>query len=772
MIHTLKIRDYTRPMLFVSSLALCTALTPVVAFAQDAGAVPSTSGTNGGGQQLQEIVVTAQRREQNLQDTPISISAFNAQALQANGVTSVKELGQIVSSLNLSGNEGVVYPVLRGIGNLNGGNAGNESSVAVYLDDVYYSRLSPAYLALGSIDRVEVLNGPQGTLFGRNSSGGALQLFTKDPGRTPEMDVTAGYANYNTVSGNLYASTPVTDTLSWNFAVGGSSQGQGWGKSVVTGKDAYKESEVTVRSKLLWEPSDRTRVKFVAYYALTDGSIGNAVGTAKGTFASGPNWAFLGKAPPPGYPSAQGLYPSLSNNSSTFYDTRENFPSDVHEHGYGGSIRIDQDVSFADLVSISAARKSSGYALADDDYTANNFLNANLHSIDNDISEELQIKSKRGSKISWIVGGYYFYTKAGFKPASIYGDFLDYAIAPGSAENIFGLQTINSYAGFGQVTAPIFDKTNLTLGARYTEDHLQGKGTQTIVIPGVGDIPASAPYADAKHAHAFTYKAAIDHHFADDFMTYASVSRGYKAGTFNTIPLDQPPNKAETVMAYELGVKSEFFDRRVRVNGALFWNEIKNPQVLEIVTQGNVSGTALINAQKARTRGGEVAIEAVPVTGLTLHTGVTYVDARYLKFLNAPFYQVVGGALTGPTAGDASGNRMPDVPKWKVDLGATYTLNSSAGEWVGDVSVSYSSKLDWSADNLIPQKPVTLLNVSLNYTPASQKWLTFSAWGKNLTKSHYFSFVQEQVGQLGNSEFQGMPGAPLTFGGSISMKFR
>ena len=226
-------------------------------------------------------------------------------------------------------------------------------------------------------------------------------------------------------------------------------------------------------------------------------------------------------------------------------------------------------------------------------------------------------------------------------------------------------------------------------------------------------------------------------------------------------------------MAYEVGAKSELFDHRIRVNGALFWNDIENPQVLEVVTPpGGVPGTALINAQGARTRGGEVSVEAIVASGLRLSAGATYLDAKYTHFLNAPYYAVNNGSLTGPFARDASGNRLPEVPRWRVNVGANYALNSGIGHWVADVSASYTGRFAWPADNIISQKPVTLVNATLNFTPASNQAVTLSLWGKNLAGVHYEAFVQEQVGLAGNSEFQASPAPPLTFGGTVSLKFR
>lgn len=741
----------------ICGLLVTTGLTSTAASAQDAA-------TNGGDAQLQDIVVTAQRRSERLQDTPVAVSAFNAETLKSSGVANLADLSHVAPSLQVSSTAGVYLPFLRGVGN-NNGSLGNESSVATYIDDVYYTRLATAYLELGSIDRVEVLNGPQGTLFGRNSSGGAIQMFSKDPGRDAEVNATIGYANFDKISGQFYASAPLTDTLAWNISVGGSDQRDGWGKSLSTGQDANLGWFVTVRSKLVWEPADGTRIKLVGFYAKSRSDIGSVQDFYEGTFGVSPG--------------GTSVLTSLKNSKDTFYDTRLDHRPDSSEEGYGGSLRIDQDISFADLVSISAFRKSDGVYRTDLDYSGQPFYNADLGDRDDQITQEIQVKSKAGSKINWIFGAYYLHWKAGYNPAIGYGDLFNLFVAPGTQLTFFSEQIVNSYSGFAQATAPLGAKTNLTVGARYTHDKITGYGEQNYVIPGVGEVSAAAPgianpFTDRTKTNAFTYRVALDHHFTDDVMAYASVSRGFKAGAYNTLPLQTEAADPEKVQAYEIGLKTELLDRRVRLNGALFWSDIKSPQVLTTINTGTVSAVSLTNAQKARIRGAEGSIEAVPVKGLTLRGAVTYLDAEYTRFTNTPIFSgglTPGSIITGPVLGDGSGNRMANVPKWRFDLGANYAVTTGIGEWVGDVGLSYTGAYPWTADNNLVAESVTLVNASLRFTPASMNWLTVSVWGKNLGNKRYYLIGQESAGPAGTGGYPAAPAAPRTYGGSLSVKF-
>ncbi|MDZ7896278.1 MAG: TonB-dependent receptor [Sphingobium sp.] len=738
---------------------LTTGLTPVSALAQEAAAAPQATADatvqNDG--QLQDIVVTAQRREQKLQDVPVAVTAFGAAALQASGVSTIKELAFVDPSLNVPQVVGVYLPFLRGIGNAAGGNLGNESSVPVYIDDLYYTRLTTAYLAINSIDRVEVLKGPQGTLFGRNSSGGAIQMFTKDPGSRSEVNGSVGYANYDRWSGQLYASTPHSDTLAWNIAVAGTDQRDGWGKSLATGRDIFTEKFVTARSKLVWEPGDETKVKLVGFYAYSKGDIGMVNDRHSGTYAS--SAAIVA----PGYPNPPVRLPSLADvPGANFYDTRNNLPQFARAEGYGGSLRIDQGLGFADLVSITGYRASDELIRLDADITAQNLLNGDLNSKDSQVTQEFQLKSKSGSDIDWIVGAFYLRSLVKYNPIILYGD----AFGAGTVE-IRSKQIINSYSMFGQVTAPLADTTNLTVGLRYNIDNLKG---------------SSPTYSNSEVFRKLTWKGTLDHHFTDDVMAYASISRGYKSGAFKTFPLDSPPALPEVIDSYELGVKTELFDRRVRLNGALFWNDIKNPQVLAVDVQGLIPGIILTNAQKARIKGAEIGIDAVAAPGLTLRGAATYLDGKYVEYINAPFYCLNGTTIAGPStvqnggpcpvpADGAAGNRLPNVAKWSFNAGVNYKLGTGIGEWVGDVSLAYTGRFAWNPDNFVFEKAVTLVNASLNFTPASADWLTVGIWGKNLTNVQYYSITQESVGPGGTAGFQSGAAAPRTYGGTISFKF-
>jgi len=782
--------------------ALTFGLAPVFVLPVEAQttAAPESSAT------LEEVVVTAQKRAQNVQDTPLSVTAISGDALNAAGVTTVLDLSHLDPALQIGHSTGVVTTFIRGIGNTVT-TAGNEASVPVYIDDVYFVRASYPFFDLSSIDRVEVLKGPQGTLFGRNASGGVISVYTKDPDLgANDADVRVGYGNYNTVTAKAYGSIALTDKLAANLVVNYHDQGDGWGKNKALvdpldtskgylpgGLDYWKSHGISTRGKVLWEPTDTTTVKVIGYYEDTwdstgeyarpfPGTVGGTPDPAHNGFPLGPGMPGFG-LPPAGGPYSQVL-PPLS-----FYDVSlPTKPEGDSSHGGGGSVRLDQGVGFADFVSITAYRKNTELYYSDGNYSPYPWLIYALNIVDNQFSQEFQLKSKPNSPFSWIVGLYYLDSNGGFDPTTIYGSGPNTAGLAGV--DIFGEQNTKSYAGFTQATLPIAEATNLTLGLRYTNDDVDGVGQEnTRFLPAVATLlglpSTTLPGAIFKSDADFkklTWKDSLDHKFTDKVMGYISDSRGYKAGTFNTLPLDAPALQPEVVDTYELGVKSEMAEGRVRLNGALFWNDIKDPQV-----QAQKNGLVFLeNAGSARTKGAEFDLTVLATEGLTLRMAGTLLDARFRSFPSAPSYcpnpnvpAATCQALT-PTlplapgnlntiAVDATGNQLPYASKFKATIGGNYETNfTGVGRVVFDLNGDYSSKFNWDADNVIQEGSHFLLDGSIAVTPQSIQKMTLLFWMKNITGVQYNI---DYYAQASGSAFSSAPGAPRTFGGEVQMKF-
>ena len=756
-----------------------------------ASATASGDNATGG---LQEIVVTAQKRAQNVQNVPLSITAVTGASLANKGIDTVQDLRLVDPALQIGHSTGVVTTFIRGIGNPVT-TAGNEASVPVYIDDVYFVRAAYPFFSLGSVDRVEVLKGPQGTLFGRNASGGVISIYTRDPDfNTPEMSGKVGGANYDTVYGQLYVNRPLTDNLAWNFSFDGNRQTGGWGRDINTGLPTYREHHISLRSKLLWEPTESTKIKLIGYYESAYNEQGIYGRPFPGTVAGYPDGLHNGfpMLPDQAAKGQIGVQPTLG-----FYDTNLNFNEFDRSRGGGGSIRIDQGLGFADFVSISAIRRNKELYYSEGDNSSVDQLRYQLYVLDHQFSQELQLKSKPYSKLTWILGFYYLNALQGFNPTNINGEGTK-LVGVDNVE-IIGKERIKSLAGFGQATYPITDNTNLTGGLRYTVDKVGGYGkTVTTLSAGVlgpdpVDIVAGQtpdPVTFNKTFKKWTYKVSVDHHFSRNVMAYATYSRGYKAGTYNTLPLDSPALKPEVVDAYEIGAKTELFDRKVRLNAALFWNDIQSPQV-----QAQRNGlVALINAGSARTRGAEFSASALLARNLTFNLGATYLDARFRDFKGAPAYcpsrlvspaecasiLAANGASPAVIASigdgninqifvDASGNRMPYASKYKLTASLNYVYDAvGMGQFTFDGSLNYQSKFNWDSDNVYKEPAHTFLDGSITFAPESLENIRFRLWMKNITNVHY---NVAYYAQASGSAFSSAPGAPRTFGGEVLFKF-
>ncbi len=701
---------------------------------------------------LEEIIVTAQRRSQNLQDVPVAVTAFTGEALENKGIFRVSDIQQADSSLFVSQMSGVIIPFLRGVGNPGASTPGNEASVPVYIDDVYYSRLASAYLELANIERVEVLKGPQGTLFGRNSTGGLMQVFTRDPGETTDLSATLGYANYDTVSGKLYAATPLGENVSAGISLAGLNQGDGWGKNLLTGKDTYRRKFYNIRSKLVFEPTDTTKIRLSGFYTYQRQNQGNAVSIYPGTTR--------------GYPLGSPLQGTQYFDPPGFYDINANTEIFHRLRGWGGALKIDQELGFADFVSITSFRKAKEFLSYEGDHTDLNWLAFPINIKDRQITQEFQLKSQASSKISWILGLFYINSRTNVDVA-INGDAL--TLNGLASQNLNSVQKIESWAPFAQATFPVVDdKTNITLGVRYTKDRVEGQGRQSIT-PLVGpDFPAAPDYNETFNFDKWTYKVSLDHNFTDDIMAYATWSRGYKSGTFNTIPVAAAPTRPETVTSYEAGLKMMLFDRRVRANFAVFRNDIKDPQVQLVQLVDTPAGptplVAFANAKKARTKGVEFDSTILVTDQLRLDLSGQYLWAKFLDFDNAPFNVPIFTSPWGVTlaTGDASGNRLSQTPKWKLNAGFNYDVPTSFGQFTLAGQMSYRSSLTWDPDNILTEPKLTLFNASISFKPEFNDRLTFRLWGANLSNEKYFNNQIPQTdtpaGDLGGV------GDPRTYG--------
>ncbi|MBL8267086.1 TonB-dependent receptor [Steroidobacter sp.] len=734
----------------VSSALLALLFNASVAGAQS---VPANQDSSAG--QLETVMVTAQRRAESIQDVPLSVVALSKESLEAAGVKNVMDLQQVDPSLSISAQSGAVIPFIRGIGNIASQTPGNESSVPIYIDDAYYSRLFVPYLSFAdNIERVEVLKGPQGTLFGRNATGGLIHIVTRDPGQTTEFSAKLGYGSQQTTTGQVYFATPLNDQLAIDFSFSGQNMGEGFGTNLYNGADTYFRNFYTARSKLVWTPSDTTKVRLSAVQVRDSSSIGTVGGGGLRNYT-------------------RGLPPSFTQEfeqPSDFFDINVNYNTKRRHRGNAFTLRVDQEFGFADFSSISFYRQSREPWTSEGDHTNARWLEYDLNVEDKQITQEFQLRSKDDSTLSWIFGLYYMNADAAYDPVVITGEAIELG---GLRTNVLiGKQEIDSKAAFGQATLPIFaDAANLTLGVRYTQDTVDGFGRGFGETLGSGAIVSfGPPYVDEAKFSKVTYKVALDRSFTPDLLGYTSVSRGYKSGVFNLLPLSAPAVPPEVVDAYDIGLKSTLAGGRAHFNVSLFWNEIEALQTNVVEVVSGVATPKLASADKARTRGVEFDGDLLATDGLTVRFSGQYIDAEFIDFPNAPVvtplfvapYGLVGGV------GDVSGLGLPQIPEWKLNVGLDYEVGSGLGQWLLGTNVAYRSGFPWEADNVVEAPDLTLVNASVELKPSFARNTSVRVWAKNLTDEHYFGNVLAQTGPAG---YLASPAEGRTWGVEFGYRF-
>src|SRR6266403_522682 len=520
----------TPPALFLwtatlASLVNVSLASPAVA--QSAGA--PTSDANGLNQpsdsgRLEEIVVSAQRRLENQQNVPLAITAISAGDLARNGTSGTQDLGQAVPGLVINTVVAAGAPFLRGVGS-DQIEPASEPSVATYVDGVYIASPQANLFSFNNIDRIEVLKGPQGTLFGRNASGGVIQVITRDPSDDLHTDVSLGYANYADVTASAYVTGGVTKTLNGDLAFLFENQGRGWGHDLTTHtqNEQLALDNFAVRSKWLWTPGESTRIRMSIDYAKS---------------AAHNQWQF---APPVTDPVGD-KYPAPFNSWGALPDTQR-----VKTGGIAA--QIDQDLSAIRIVNIVS------YRFTDALYSKDAGMSVPIFHLyekgkQHDISEELQFQSKGNSRFRWIAGLYYLNNLAGYPQEDIVIGKPVTVTPPVSPPHAY--ISTQSYAGFGQGTVNVLPKLDLVVGGRYSFD----KDSARWPNPGPGD----------EHTFTkFTYRVALDYHFADDTLGYVSANRGFKSGGFNPLLRDNE-YLPEILTSYAAGIKSEFLEHRLRLN--------------------------------------------------------------------------------------------------------------------------------------------------------------------------------------------------------------
>ena len=722
--------SFSLPLLLVAGIKLSSAahaqtlpqVQPAAAAqAQDVSSIP-------------EVVITAQRKSERLQDVPISVEAFTSKQLQAAGVVSAQDLPMVTPGLVFGQQAGYAQPYLRGVGTVAAG-PGIENPIALYVDGVYYSSAGGGVLSLASIDQIEVDKGPQGTLFGRNATGGLIQITTKDPSATFGGQTSLTYGDYVTAGADLYLTGAVTQNIATNLAARFFNQQDGYGENLYNGRPVSKTQDLVLRNKWLFIASDNTRIKLTLDYEKSR-YIPN-YGPAPGTTA-------LGAASYPVPPQdIAGVFQPFG---------------DIHEGG--ASLDIRHDFGFAQLVSITAYRQNLINADAAASLSVDPTFGLSSVSYDRheQITQELDLSAPKSDRIHWTVGAYFYDSHAQFSPP---------LFTTGGLITLDGLTYIDNYSNqrdysgalYGQATTEVLAATNLTVGLRYTAEHRSFNGDEVFGFDGGSQVLSDAEH---KMFDKLTWRFALDHHFGQDVMAYVSYNRGFKSGGFNDAIIPTVAYAPETLDAYELGSKVSLFDHHLTLNASAFLYKYQNVQ--EIVYQ--VEDFLIYNGARARDYGLDLDAQWKPISDLTLTAGLEAIHDRFTDFPDAAISTPMEGGGTAYTTGAATGNRVPLTADFTSTLSADYVVRLDAlGSLEPTVTYLYNSGFYGEPDNRLHQPSYNVVNAQVAWTPPDHDWQV-RLWGKNLNDAQFVT----SLGSQPNGDFA-VFAPPRTYGVTVSRSF-
>lgn len=691
------------------------------------------------GTAIEEIVVTAQKRSENLQDVPVSVTALTSDALAARGVNNVLALNNLAPGMRISAGDAAANPkiYIRGVG-LSDFNPNASSGVGVYVDGVYIG--SPLAQMAGFFDlaQVEVLRGPQGTLYGRNTNGGAINITTKRPSQTFGADASLEYGSFNAVTADLGVGGPiVADKLAFRAAAQ-YVKDDGYTYNRVTGHDLNAAKHWAGRLSLLYTPSeDFDLLTQVNRY------VNRGDATAPGHRALLP--ATAAARGPDGF-CATSAYASGQCADLMGYADTDNNPRavDANQEGkdkvdlFGASSQATWKLGGLSLISVTAWQWAHRNDLENTDASPLRMIEINYRSRQNQFTQELRLQSNDASaRLNWVLGAYYMDEKVQDNTRQdVLRDLRPLFMTP---ENPTGLSLENSvgtfgylytqktkgYAVFGQADYKLTDRLTGTVGLRWSADD-KSMDYRSQAEDGLVVILTSK---QSKTFSAVSGRLGLRYELSDDANIYATYNRGYKSGGFfggmATTAREMEPYDNETLDAYELGLKSEFLDRRVRLNVSGFYYDYKNQQVFAQTTRNGLTVLVLDNAANSKVYGGEAEVTARPIQPLTLTAGVSLLHAKYGDYF---------------TEGkDFTGNWLPQSPKVTFNAAATWVAPLENGaSIVANVDANYSSKVYFDNSNAdrLSQDAVWIAGAQLSWRSPDQK-IEAGAFARNLFDKTY-----------------------------------
>jgi iron complex outermembrane receptor protein len=757
------------------------ALAPA-AFAQD------TTSSDTGASTGDEIVVTAQRREELSRDVPISVTTLGNQQLAVANVNTLSDTAKLTPGLRFDSQGPASQPTIRGVGTAIT-TSGGGPNVGTYVDGFFQSNTYVSDFQLMRVQSIQVLKGPQGTLFGRNTTGGAILVTTADPSTDPSAQFKATYGRFNAVTLQGYGTFGLSDKIAMDIE-GLYRRGDGYMTDRSNGNDKIgKYENWSIRAGLKAQLTDDLSVLLRYTHAETNDPTPELVNTFVDKSGDA---GFFSKVSPAGQ-AIYGLSSSKGQPLPYFYAPASSYatkPGDIllnppidfrtKSDTFQGTIKAD--LGFANLTSYTQYRKDHSPYHGDLDATALPFFNILVDVHDQTFSQEFLLNSKAGTPLQWTAGLAHFQVRDTWDvSASFDSPFMPFG---GSSTNT------KSYAAFADLTYQLSDKFFITAGARYSHDVVTDAYFRTnfTTTSYIGPNGETVPFAGAPETvipvndlnnDSFTPRFVLRYKPNEESSIYASYTRGYKAGILNVGGLSQEPIKPEHIDAFEVGYK--FDNRRFSADLAGFYYDYKNLQVSSFQ-----NGAAQIrNAASSEIYGIEGQLRYRVSDAFNVYGGAAWTHARYKSFKNAPFYSYcdpvapatsalycvptsAGGFGPGAivqTTTDASGFHMQRAPDFSGNIGASYGFDVTGGKLTLSGNLYYTSSFYFDPEQQFKQDGYETLSLRAEWTDPSNRY-SIAVYGDNVTNKRYQTqvlFTTLGTGAVWN--------APVTYGMSLQMKF-
>lgn len=712
------------------------------------------------GRVLEEVMVTAQKRAENLQDVPVTVTAYTGDTLIEMGIEDTQKLMAVTPGLVFNNTGATNQPYLRGVGT-RFAVAGLEPSVATYLDDQYVNRTHALLFDFFDVQRVEVLKGPQGTLFGRNASGGAMRVITNEVTDEMEGDVTLTAGNFDHFGFKGAFNLPITDSLGVRVAaIHKRRDGYVDNISTLPGvHDEYDDQDaLALRGKLRWDITDRTTLRLSLTYSKSE----DMKGAESQAVTSLPNTGF----------NRGGI--SATAVDEVALDVPASEEQDL-EHWYGAA-RLEHDFDFAQFVSITTVSYDEAFFPFDADGTDAEVINSfNSEHDYESLSQEFQLISNPGGKLDWLVGLYYFEEEIDYEGA------VDVSAPVGRLS--VGNQNVETeaYAVFGQATWNFDEHWALTFGARYSEEEKDlFLGDSLIGLPVIFPV-VQTPLTDSKNWDSFTPRVTLEYRTDNDILFFATFASGFKSGGYNVPAFTQTATiNPEEIDMYEFGMKGDFFDSRLRLNGTFFYYDYVDLQVSRAATSigGGAVSVSTENAADAELYGVDLEATWLVTDHTSLSAGLNLMDSEYQDYTAAAKIFTAPAAVTDVTSNVpfiADGHELLRAPGESFFVNLIHDMPLDNGGNVG-ISMNYSWKSEYRFDFIAPNPggavanqlqndSYGLLNARVTYTTPNQQWRV-SLWGNNIADEEYFV---DSI--IAGSGLRVTYGPPLTFGVDINYRF-